>query len=366
MQKLVLIGCGRISPNHIEAICKNEDKIKLEAICDLNRKKVIETLKLLKNKGINNIKMYLDYKEMLKEVECDSVSIATDSGSHAEIAIYCMNKGKNVLVEKPMALSIKDAEEMIKVSKSKNVYLGVCFQNRYNEAIKLLRKAIEEGRFGRIANITSLVLWNRNDEYYKLDKWRGTWKHDGGCLMNQSIHSVDMLQWMSNSNCHSVYGKISNAFHDTIEVEDFGSAILNFDNSITGLLEGTVCVYPDNYKETISIIGENGFVEVGGVSLNKIECWKFKDKKEYDNYIKDIITNEEKGVYGIGHIKLYSEFFDSINKGEKFLIDGEEGIKSLKIILGIYKSSVGKDVIELKNLKFSTREMEMEDLKNGK
>ncbi len=262
MQNIVLIGCGRISSNHIEAIYRNKDKIKLVAICDLDNKRIENTMDLLKKKEIINVKKFVDYKKMIKEVECDSVSIATDSGSHAEIAKYCMLHGKNVLVEKPMALSIKDAEDMIKISEKKGVYLGVCFQNRYNEAIKLLRKALEENRFGRIVNITSLVLWNRNDKYYSLDNWRGTWKKDGGCLMNQSIHSVDMLQWMARADCRSVFGRITNSFHDTIETEDFGSGILNFNNSIIGLLEGTVCVYPDNYKEIISILGEKGFVEI--------------------------------------------------------------------------------------------------------
>lgn len=261
-QKIALIGCGRISPNHIEAIYHSKDRVELVAICDLNQEKLETTIKLLKGKNILDVKKYINFKKMLDEIEVDSISIATDSGSHAEIAKYCMCRGKNVLVEKPMALSVKDAKEMIKISKEKNVYLGVCFQNRYNEAIKLLRRAIEENRFGKIVNITSLVLWNRNNNYYQLDKWRGTWKQDGGCLMNQSIHSVDMLQWMTRAECSSVFGKINNLCHELIDTEDFGSAILNFDNYIIGVLEGTVCVYPDNYKETITVIGENGFVEI--------------------------------------------------------------------------------------------------------
>jgi len=210
--KFAIIGCGRISHKHIEALANNFKEADLVSVCDIIPEKmdkdVEEYYDFMKQRGINldkKINKYTDYKEMLKREDIDAVSICTESGHHAVHALYCLNAGKHVLVEKPMALSLNDADKMIKLSHEKNLKLGVCHQNRFNPPIQKLRRAIEEGRFGRIINGTARVLWNRNDDYYRQAPWRGTKALDGGTLMNQCIHNIDLLQWMMGSEVERVH-----------------------------------------------------------------------------------------------------------------------------------------------------------------
>jgi predicted dehydrogenase len=210
--KFAIIGCGRISHKHIEALANNFKEADLISVCDIvpgkMDKDVEEYYEFMKQRGINldkKINKYMDYKEMLKKEDIDAVSVCTESGHHAVHALYCLNAGKHVLVEKPMALSLNDADKMIKLSHEKNLKLGVCHQNRFNPPIQKLRRAIEEGRFGRIINGTARILWNRNDDYYRQAPWRGTKALDGGTLMNQCIHNIDLLQWMMGSKVEGVH-----------------------------------------------------------------------------------------------------------------------------------------------------------------
>lgn len=350
--KFAIIGCGRISHNHIEALANNIEEAELVAVCDIIAEKMDKNVgeyyeHVEKNRRIDSenkyieeiaatkekVKKYIDYKEMLEKEDIDVVSICTESGYHAKHAIDCLNAGKHVLVEKPMALSSADADKMIRLAKEKKLKLGVCHQNRFNPPIQKLRRAIEEGRFGKIINGTARILWNRNDGYYKQASWRGTKKLDGGTLMNQCIHNIDLLQWMMGSEVERIHAERDTFLRD-IEMEDFGAILIRFKNGSIGIVEGSACVYPKNLEETLSIFGEKGTVVIGGLAVNEIKTWQFADERDYD---KEDGSTEVDSVYGKGHTPLYKDFIDAINEGREPLVSGKEGKKALEIILKAYE-----------------------------
>jgi len=364
--KFALIGCGRISTNHIKAILDNFEDVELISVCDLIKdraeQKVDEYLNYAKERSISVIrpKVFIDYQEMLQKEDIDACAICTESGYHAEISINCLTLKKHVLVEKPMAMSLQGADRMIKVAKENKVKLSVCYQNRFNPTIEKLRQAIDSGRFGRIIAGTARTLWNRNKDYYNQSKWRGTWKLDGGCLLNQCMHNIDLLQWMIGNEVDNVFGQTGNYLHSYIETEDYGSIIIRFKNGVIGNVEGTVCVYPRNLEETLTIVGEKGTVVIGGLALNKIIVWNLKDKKDSLKEVQEKYNSEIPNIYGKGHTPLYKNFIGSIRNNNSPLIDGYEGKKSLSIVLMAYKSQKHSRVINYnEGLDIST-----EDFKN--
>jgi predicted dehydrogenase len=356
--KFGIIGCGRISYKGVEAIINNKEEAVLVATCDVLEEKAIEK-KEEYIKGIGSdcdVKVYTDYKEMLNNEEIDIVYIATESGYHPEIAIYCMNNGKHVICEKPMALSTKDADDMIAVAKKNNVKLSVSHQNRFNAPIQKLRGAIEGNRFGRLVNGTARILWNRNMGYYQQAPWRGTWELDGGTLMNQCIHNIDLLQWMMGGEVDTVYAQCDTFLRD-IDAEDFGAIVIRFKNGAIGIVEGTACVFPKNLEETLSIFGESGTVCIGGLAVNNIETWKFEDNMEEE---ADLLNNQEGDpdtVYGFGHTSLFKNVINAINNNTEPLINGEEGKKAMEIILAAYKSRLTGLPVKFPMGDFSTLEM---------
>ena len=364
--KFALIGCGRISTNHIKAILDNFEDVELISVCDLIKdraeQKVDEYLNYAKERSISVIrpKVFIDYQEMLQKEDIDACAICTESGYHAEISINCLTLKKHVLVEKPMAMSLQGADRMIKVAKENKVKLSVCYQNRFNPTIEKLRQAIDSGRFGRIIAGTARTLWNRNKDYYNQSKWRGTWKLDGGCLLNQCMHNIDLLQWMIGNEVDNVFGQTGNYLHSYIETEDYGSIIIRFKNGVIGNVEGTVCVYPRNLEETLTIVGEKGTVVIGGLALNKIIVWNLKDKKDSLKEVQEKYNSEIPNIYGKGHTPLYKNFIGSIRNNNSPLIDAYEGKKSLSIVLMAYKSQKHSRVINYnEGLDIST-----EDFKN--
>jgi len=332
--RFAIIGCGRISYKHIEALINNNKEAELIAVCDIVEEKANERKKQYEE-AINNsnVKVYTDYIKMLENEDIDVVSICTESGYHARHAIDSLRRGKHVLVEKPMALSIKEADEMIKLAKDNNLKLGVCHQNRFNPPIQKLRRAIEEGRFGKLINGTARILWTRDDNYYKQAPWRGTKELDGGTLMNQCIHNIDLLQWMMGSEVERIHCE-RGTFLRNIEMEDFGAILIRFKNGSIGIVEGSACVYPKNLEETLSIFGEKGTVVIGGLAVNEIKTWQFADERDYD---KEDENTEVDNVYGKGHTPLYKDFIDAINNGKEPLINGEEGKKAMEIVLRAYE-----------------------------
>ena len=268
--KYALIGCGRIAVNHVKAIINNS--LEFVAACDLDLGQIDRLFEKTNYRG--NPDRFVDYKEMIdKHPEIDLIAIATESGIHAEIALYCINHGINVIIEKPMAMSMKDADEIVRMSQEKGVVVCACHQNRFNVAVQKTRNAIESGRFGKLSHGSIHVRWNRNKDYYNQAQWRGTWEQDGGCLMNQCIHGIDLLRWMMGNEVDTVYGVTKQQFHNYLEAEDVGMAVVTFKNGAIATIEGTTNVYPKNLEETLYIFGEKGTVKIGGTSTNNIDVW---------------------------------------------------------------------------------------------
>ena len=339
--KYALIGCGHIAANHIKAVSAN--KLDFIAACDVipdNIEKIL-TESDLQNK--EKIFRYTDYKTMLSDhPELELIAITTSSGNHAKIALDCIDSGKNLIIEKPMAMSIKDANEIIKRSKEKNVIVSVSHQNRFNHNIQKVRQALDEGKFGKLSHGSICVRWNRNKNYYNQAKWRGTWLEDGGCLMNQCIHAIDLLIWRFGSEVESVFGIIKKQIHVYLECEDLGMAILTFKNGVIATIEGTTNVYPKNLEETLCIFGEKGTVKLGGTSINKIEVWNFEDES-MNKYLEETSKHD----YINNYVPLYADVVDSIKNHRKPYIDAVAGRNSLEIVLAIYKSSIKGEQVKL-------------------
>ncbi len=335
-----LIGCGRISTNHIKAAVENN--ITIAAVCDI----VADNMEsVLAKHGLENngIARYADYKEMLDNEKIDFVSIATESGNHAEIALYCIEKGIHCIIEKPMAMSIEDCNKIIALSTEKNVKVCACHQNRFNISVQKLRSKIESGSFGKLSHGTVHVRWNRNKDYYTQAPWRGTWEQDGGALMNQCIHGIDLLRWMLGDEIEEVYGVTTQVTHDYLECEDLGTAIVKFKNGAIGTIEGTTNVYPSNLEETLYVFGEKGTVKLGGKSVNTIDVWNFAETDE------DLAGFEEKteNVYGNGHTSVWKDFVEAIEQNRKPYIDAEAGKRAVEMILSIYKSAANGVPVKL-------------------
>jgi predicted dehydrogenase len=360
--KAALIGCGRISFKHIEAYIDNIDRFELIAVCDPVLERA-EQIAGMYRKSITGCSVggYADYREMLAKLKPDIVSIAAESGKHTGIAVDCLNAGCHVICEKPMALSTNDADSMIRAAKKNARKLAVCFQNRFNAPVRRARAALEAGRFGKILHGMIQVRWNRNEAYYAEAPWRGTWAQDGGTLMNQCTHGIDLLQWMMGEDAVRVQAQ-TRRFLRPIEAEDFGAAIVEFKSGAVGIIEGTADIYPRNLNETLSVFGEKGSVVIGGVAVNKLETWRFSDADTAGDTEDKILNPGEKDpptVYGFGHSALFRDVFESVLNDREPLVSGEKGKKALDIILAIYKSQkTGKPV----NLpcSFSTLEMEGE------
>ena len=342
--KYALIGCGRISPNHVMA-AKNND-LDIVAVCDIVRENAED--KILKfDLDANKVRVYEDYHELLEKEKPELVAIATESGKHAAIAIDCINAGCHVIIEKPIALSIADADAIIKAGKEKGVLVCANHQNRFNKSIQEIRKAIEKNRFGKLLYGTAHIRWARNHEYYDRASWRGTWEQDGGALMNQCIHDIDLLRWMMGDEIDTVYGMTDRLIHPYIEAEDLGLAVIKFKNGSYGTIEGTTNVYPKNLEETLYIFGEKGTVKAGGEAVNIIEDWKFSDYFGDEEIVKKECSENPPNVYGFGHTKLYKNIINAIEGKEELLVDGEAGKRALELVLAIYKSAAEGQPVKL-------------------
>lgn len=333
--KYGLIGCGRISPNHLVAAKKNN--LEIVGICDLVPENMED--KVLKFGLANSVGRYIDYTVLLEREKPDLVSICTDSGIHAQIALDCIKAGIHVIIEKPIALSIKDANAIISAAKTYNVKVAACHQNRFNKSVMKIREAIDKKRFGRLFHGTAHIRWNRSREYYDRAAWRGTWEHDGGALMNQCIHNIDLLRWMMGNDVDEVFAYTANLNHPYIQAEDLGLAIIKFSNGAYGMIEGTTNVYPNNLEETLYIFGDKGTVKAGGESVNIIEEWRFSDMLDDPNDIKSTYHENPPNVYGFGHTPLFSDMIEAIEQDREPKVTAEDGKRAMELVLAIYKSA---------------------------
>ena len=352
--KYALIGCGRIATNHIKAAINNQ--LEIAAVCDIQKDHMETLLEKHDLQADAAIKRYTDYKTMIEEVQPELVSIATESGIHAEIAIFCINHGVHVIIEKPMAMSMADANEIIRLSEEKKVKVSACHQNRFNIAVQEMRQALEKGRFGKLSHGSIHVRWNRNQNYYTQAPWRGTWAQDGGALMNQCIHGIDLLRWTFGGEIEEVYGQTRQQFHDYLEAEDVGMAVVKFKNGAIATIEGTTNVYPKNLEETLYIFGEKGTVKIGGTSTNNIDVWDFADETEADTKNKGL-EEATSNVYGNGHTSLFADVIDAIQTDRKPYVDAYAGRDALELVLAIYKSQKEGKAVKLPLGEFASTDM---------
>jgi predicted dehydrogenase len=332
--KYALIGCGRISPNHIAAAKANG--LEFVALCDIDPKNMHD--KIVKF-DLDGVRTYTDHREMLEKERPELVAVTTESGRHAAVALDCIDAGCNVIIEKPIALSLADADEIIRRGKEKGVKVCANHQNRFNKSVQKIREAIEKERFGKMLHGTAHIRWHRDWEYYSRAKWRGTWEQDGGALMNQCIHNIDLLRWMMGGEIDCVMGMTDNLCHDYIEAEDIGIAMIRFKNGAYGIVEGTTNVYPVNLEETLYLFGEKGTVKAGGISDNIIEEWRFADMLDDPAEVKATYGENPPNVYGYGHTPLYADMIDAINNDREPYVTAEDGRQALELVLAIYKSA---------------------------
>ncbi len=348
--KYALIGCGRISPNHIAAALGNN--LEIVALCDIVDAKMNKTIENFNLPG--NTKKYSDYKEMLQNEKPELVAICTESGKHGKIALDCIEAGSNLIIEKPIALSLEEADQIILRAKEKNIKVSSCHQNRFNKSIQKIREAIEEKRFGRLLHGTAHIRWNRGEDYYKQANWRGTWEQDGGALMNQCIHNIDLLRWMMGDEIIEVVGMTDNMIHDFIEAEDLGMALIKFANGSYGIVEGTTNIYPSNLEETLYIFGDKGTVKAGGKSVNLIEEWQFADNLDNPEEIREKYNENPPNIYGFGHQPLYADVIDAIKNDRAPYVTAVDGRNALELVLAVYKSAAEGKSVKLPLKKCST------------
>lgn len=333
--RIALVGCGRISANHFDAIRK-VDGLTLAAVCDTVEERA-------RTAGeAQGVPWFTSLAEMLARVECDVVVIATPSGLHPEHGVLAARAGKHIVTEKPMAISLAGADELVGACDEAGVHLFVVKQNRLNPPVQLLKRAIDRGRFGRIYLVNTTVRWSRPQEYYDQAPWRGTWKYDGGAFMNQASHYVDLVQWLGGA-VDSVVAKTATMAR-SIETEDTGVAVLKFASGALGTIEVTMLTYPKNMEGSITVLGEKGTVKIGGTAVNKIEHWEFADADPDDALVGSADTDPP-SVYGFGHEGYYRNVLAVLRGEAEPDTDGRAGRKSLELILGIYESArTGKEV----------------------
>jgi UDP-N-acetyl-2-amino-2-deoxyglucuronate dehydrogenase len=333
--RVALVGCGRIANNHIEAI-QRIDGLELVAACDANEERARALAEPL------GIPWFTSYEKMLDEVGCDVVTICTPSGLHPAQGVLAAETGHHVVTEKPMAISLKGADELVQACDAANVHLFVVKQNRLNAPVQMLKRAVDRGRFGRLYMANCTVRWTRPQEYYDQAPWRGTWEFDGGAFMNQASHYVDLIQWIVGPVEH-VMAKTATLARK-IETEDSGVAILRFRSGALGVIEVTMLTYPKNMEGSLTILGEKGTVKIGGTAVNKVEHWEFADSEPDDEVARTLDSNPQ-SVYGYGHEGYYRNVLAVLRGDAKPDTDGRAGRKSLELILGIYESAkTGCDV----------------------
>jgi UDP-N-acetyl-2-amino-2-deoxyglucuronate dehydrogenase len=330
MKNIALIGCGRISKNHLESIAQLSDDLKLVAVCDL----IEERARAAGEKY--GAAWYTDYDKMLERQDIDVIAVCTPSGLHPEHGIKAARKGINVISEKPMAISLSAADDLIKACDEAKVQLFVVKQNRLNTTSQLLKRAVENGRFGKIYLAQANVFWQRPQSYYDQAKWRGTWEFDGGSFMNQASHYVDAMLWFLGPAEYVMAETATMA--RKIETEDTGSAIIKFRSGAIGTINVTMLTYPKNFEGSITILGEKGTAKLGGVAINKIEKWEFEDYNDDDRLIQEANYNPP-NIYGLGHLPYYKNVVAVLNGAAEANTDGRSGRKSLELIIAIYKSA---------------------------
>lgn len=345
--RIALVGCGRISRNHIQAIALHHERAELVALCDTEQNRIDSAQKLITEAAkehpaaAHNAEQFIGYDNLLAAIktntlEVDLVVLTTPSGLHPAQTIAAADVGVNVCTEKPMATHWEDGVAMVKACETARVRLYVVKQNRLNSTLQLVRRQVQAGRFGQLAMVSVNVFWQRPQSYYNQDSWRGTWAMDGGALMNQASHYVDLLDWLVGP-VESLSASIATLGRQ-IEAEDTAAMHLRWRNGALGTMAVTMLTYPKNLEGSITLLGETGTVRIGGPAVNQIEHWSFADESP-DDHLVEKASYETTSVYGFGHHPYYSNMLDSLQGKADALCDGQEGLRSLELLSCAYRSA---------------------------
>lgn len=328
--RFALAGCGRIAGNHFSALKQHGESSELVGVCDIDSRALEEAVR------ITDAKPYKSLESMLDGCSADAFILTTPSGLHSAQAIQVAAAGRHVVTEKPMATRWEDGKRMVAACDDAHVRLFVVKQNRRNATLQLLKKAIEERRFGRIHMVNLNVFWTRPQEYYDSARWRGTWEYDGGAFMNQASHYVDLIEWLIGP-VESLHAYTATLARD-IEVEDTGVMSLRWRNGALGTVNVTMLTYPRNFEGSVTILGEKGTVRIGGVALNEVQHWEFADQNEDDETVRRA-SYQTTSVYGFGHAQYYDNVIRVLRGEAEPETDGREGLKTLEILIATYLSA---------------------------
>jgi UDP-N-acetyl-2-amino-2-deoxyglucuronate dehydrogenase len=328
--RFALIGCGRIAHKHFEAIKAHADKAELRAVCDIDEHALAMGI------SQTGAAAYRSLGELLASSPADAVILCTPSGLHPQQAIEAARSGRHVITEKPMATRWIDGLNMVRACDEAGIHLFVVKQNRLNSTLQLLKSAVSKRRFGRIYMVTINVFWSRPQSYFDSAKWRGTWEFDGGALMNQASHYVDLVDWLIGP-VESVQAYVATLARD-IQVEDTATVGLRWRSGALGSINVTMLTYSKNLEGSITIIGERGTVRVGGVAVNEIQHWEFASSDPDDLRVRDA-SYPTTSVYGFGHPLYYDNVIRTLRGEADPQTDGREGLRSLEILIASYLSA---------------------------
>ncbi len=330
--RFAVIGCGRIAANHFAAIEKNGADCELVAVCDTDPAALAEAAKTTGAPGYASLAALLDGAEPRPDV----VVLTTPSGLHPQQAVAAAEAGFHVMTEKPMATRWQDGLRMVDACDRAGVQLFVVKQNRRNPTLQMLKKAVRDGRFGRIFSVAINVFWSRPQAYYDSAAWRGTWEFDGGAFMNQASHYIDLLDWLIGP-VESVQAMTA-TLDRNIEVEDSGVMLVKWRSGALGTVNVSMLAYPKNFEGSITILGEKGTVRIGGVAVNEVQHWEFADRQPEDDQIGQA-SYETTSVYGFGHPLYYRNVIEALRGDAKAETSGREGLRSLEILIAAYLSA---------------------------
>ncbi|WP_231593998.1 Gfo/Idh/MocA family protein [Cytobacillus firmus] len=334
-----IVGCGFISKKHAEAI-KNLANAKLVAVCDKVESAMDPYV------AQHGAKPYTELSEMLEDNSIDVVCICTPSGLHAALAEQIAAAKKHIVLEKPIAMTIEETNRIINASKKYSIKLAVVHPNRFRPVVQELRKIIEKGLLGKISHATCIVNWNRNQEYYDQAPWRGTKEHDGGVLMNQAIHNLDLLLWFMGKP-EEVYSMEATRLRN-MEAEDVSTGVIRFENGALGTVQAATTVYPKNFEESITIFGEKGTVKIGGMNALYFEHLDIKGLSEEET--RDLKLSVKADPWGIpGHQCIIEDMIKAIEEDRQPAVTGDDGKQALELVVAFYKSAEKNQPIKIGN-----------------
>lgn len=340
--KVAVIGLGRIYPRHIDDSINQLNELELVAVCDIDKKLAQKVGKKYQVQAFN------DYKEMIKNTKVDIISICTPNATHYDIGLYLAKQNIHTIMEKPLAINYEKTKKLIEAYEASKATLFPVLQVRYNPAVIALKQYVDQGFLGKIFSANLIIRWCRPQEYFNESPWKGTKKIDGGTLLTQGIHYIDVMQYVMG--CVDSLYAITDLKAHKIEVEDMANAILNFKSGARANLEFTVNTYPKNLECSLTVLGEYGTVKIGGNAMNEIDIWEVK------NTPKPVIPRGlEPNVYANGmyigscpnHIMIYKNLVNVLIEGKKSYIEAKDALESIKIIDYIKKSNDEKKTVNL-------------------